>query len=211
MDKSILSEELKFFPEAHPLVGKWQKYVTAVQEAFGQELTLDRKVVLACALENTQNRIQQHEAMWETTQPSDIGPFKKFALELVTAVVPSLIAPDIVSVQPMTNRIGEVRYIQYLYGSDKGQTQAGQPFTSPFRKENSDKWYSSELVEEEDIGSSGDSTYTGTLSWLPIRPGTVSFTGSVTAEDDGNGNLVGTGVDGGTINYETGADRKSVV
>jgi len=115
-----------------------------------------------------------------------------------------MIIPDIVSVQPMTNRIGEVRYIQYVYGSDKGQTEAGTSFASPFRKPRSDVWYSSEVVEEEDIGDEGSEEYEGNLSWTPVRPGTVEINvGADTFKDDGNGNFPNLEPDS-FIEYDTG-------
>jgi len=60
------------------------------------------------------------------------------------------------------------------------------------------------------------------LAFLPARPNTVSIVttvgaggagGTVTAVDDGSGNLVGVGISGGTVNYVTGvvADLTYVV
>ena len=49
-------------------------------------------------------------------------------------------------------------------------------------------------------------TFSHTAADFPVNPGTVSIVaGSVTATDDGNGNLAGTGVTSGTVNYATGA------
>jgi hypothetical protein len=59
-------------------------------------------------------------------------------------------------------------------------------------------------VEEEAIGSSGSTTYTGTIDNTPLRPGDLSFTdGTLEIVDDGDGTLSGDG--DGTINYTTGA------
>ena len=59
-------------------------------------------------------------------------------------------------------------------------------------------------VNDEEIGSSGATNYTGTLAHKPIQPKSVSFTdGTQTLTDDGNGNLTGDG--SGTIDYDTGA------
>lgn len=59
----------------------------------------------------------------------------------------------------------------------------------------------------ESIGT-GDGTttsFSGTLSNTPIVPKTVTVTaGDVTGTDDGNGNITGTGISSGTIDYDTG-------
>lgn len=55
-------------------------------------------------------------------------------------------------------------------------------------------------------GNASLTTFSGTYLNIPITTGTfVVKTGSVIATDDGNGNLVGTGVTSGTIDYTTGA------
>src|ERR1700687_2978313 len=50
-------------------------------------------------------------------------------------------------------------------------------------------------------------SFSHSMASKPIQPGTVSISvGAVTATDDGNGNLTGTGISAGsTIDYLTGA------
>lgn len=192
------------YPEANQLVEKWSDNISAVNEAFGQDLSLDRQMVLATTLENTQSALNRANQMFESTQPSDVGPFKKFALELVTAVVPNLIATDLVSVQPMSNRIGEVRYLKYLYGSNKGSVKAGTEFSSAFGLGETSPMYSSEEIDQEVLGASGETNYEGNLAYYPIRPGTIKVTvGGVEVTDNGNGALSGSGVTG-TVDYASG-------
>ncbi len=55
-------------------------------------------------------------------------------------------------------------------------------------------------------GDGATTTFSGTLSNSPVVRNTLTITaGSVTATDDGSGNLTGTGVSSGSINYDTGA------
>ncbi|WJZ23489.1 major capsid protein [Listeria phage LIS04] len=199
-----MSNELfNAYPKADQLLEKWDTNISAVNEALGQELSLDRKIVLASTLQNTQDGINR--ALLETTQASDVGPFKTFALELITAVVPNLIASDIVSVQPMSNRIGEVRYLKYLYGSNKGSVKAGTEFSSAFGLGATEPTYSSEEIDQEIIGAAGQSKYEGNFSYVPVRPGSIKITvGGVEVVDNGNGVLKGTNITG-TIDYQSGA------
>lgn len=63
------------------------------------------------------------------------------------------------------------------------------------------------VVASESVGTGNGSTVTfaHTAAHLSVVPSTVTITaGSVVATDDGNGNLTGTGIAGGTINYGTG-------
>jgi hypothetical protein len=62
-------------------------------------------------------------------------------------------------------------------------------------------------VSSESVGTGNGSTVTfgHTAAHLSVVPGTVTITaGTVVATDDGNGNLTGTGIAAGTINYATG-------
>jgi hypothetical protein len=199
------SDAIKYTP--HMILEKWGSHIEAVAQSFGAELPVDRQVLLASVLENTQRFFHRADRLYETTQPTDVGPFKKFAFELITALIPNLISQDIVSVQPMTNRIGEVRYIKYLYGSNKGSTAAGTEFSSAFQLGTTSVNYSSEVVDAEVLSTTLGTTYNGTFSYYPVRPGTASINvGNATATDDGNGNLTGTGVAAGSvINYLSGA------
>lgn len=72
----------------------------------------------------------------------------------------------------------------------------------------SDKNYSSSTVDNEIVGESSTNTVSTNLQWTPVVPGTVYFSangGTVVGKDDGNGNITGTGITTGTINYTTGA------
>jgi hypothetical protein len=57
--------------------------------------------------------------------------------------------------------------------------------------------------ETEDLGAAGSTNYSGTTSYIPIQPGTISITDDTqTITDNGSGVLSGDG--SGTINYTTG-------
>lgn len=199
-----VNEIMKVNPKSTLLVEKWGERVELVEDVMDKELSFDRKYSLAACLENTQMALQ----LLETTQSSDVGPYKKFALDLITAVVPNLIAHDIVSVQPIDHKVGMINYIKYLYGSQKGNINKGDEITSPLAYSRDEHTYSSEFVEQEVLGADGDTAYTGNLSYVPVRPGTVSITvDAVEITDDGEGGLSATsGLTGAshTINYETG-------
>lgn len=185
------------------LVKKWNKRITATESVLGS-MNMERKVALAVSLENTHNRLKVMEA----TQPSSIGQYKRYALDIVNAVVPNLITYDIASVQAIDNRVGMINYISYKYGRDKGQAKNGQMFASSLNMGQSDANYSSANIDAEVVGEVGNATISTNIQWTPVVPGTFFFEaegGNVVGKDDGQGNIVGDGITTGTINYTTGS------
>lgn len=90
------------FYDTKVLEKKWSNAIRVVESVKGK-MSPEKKGALLHALENTQRRVAYKEA----TNPGNIGQYKKYAVDLVTAVIPNLIAFDLVGVQPMDNKSGE--------------------------------------------------------------------------------------------------------
>ena len=167
----------------------------SVQKKFGKTMDLEKKVALATVLENTRK-------ICEATNSSNI-PSKTFFMDMITGVVPNLIASDIVSTQAMEAKASIVSYLRYVYGTDKGATQAGTMFNNSLYTGRSDMNYSSRLVADEQVLDSVNFEFT------PILPGTVrvELPDGTQYVDNGTGGLVNPldASDVGTINYATGA------
>lgn len=98
-----------------------------------------------------------------------------------------------------------INYMDYNYSKSKGQTEAGDTFASSINMGPSDRNYTSDYVDNEPIGKSGDVNY-GTennpiqLGWWPVK--LESFTveadsGEVIGiADPTTGEISGTGVSG---------------
>jgi hypothetical protein len=168
-----------------------------------------RASLTAHLLENT----YQYMHMVEDTRVANVGVFDKFAMPIIRAVMPNLIATDIVSVQPMDGPVSLIFFLATRYAATKGTATAGQEVQSPLSGHNSQYQYTGEVIDEELLGTGDGSTAAITLTsltWLPIRPGSITVSTTIgssasTASDDGVGNLTGTDVSSGTINYTTGA------
>ena len=185
----------------------WAKRINAVESVNGQ-LPLEKKAAMAVCLENTQSFIKFLESNGTgATQSADIGQFKRFALDLVGAVVPNLIAFDLVSVQAISNRVGMVNFIKYSYGTSKGATDAGTSFGDVLNYGKSDVNYTSTVVDAEEKAKATAAAVTFSLDWANIKPGTVTINhGNVIIKDDGAGALKaasGLSADG-TIDYASG-------
>lgn len=106
----------------------------------------------------------------------------------------------------MLSRVGEIRYLRVIYGSDKAPAKKGNVMFSNYTGGDfSQHTYTSDMIEGETLAADG-STTAFNLSWTPVVPGTVNGTvGSDALTDDGNGKIKLAGSDAGTINYATGA------
>lgn len=192
------------------LENKWRKHSTALRKQM-PNITNERLLSTLQLLENTDRELGlvNKRNMFEATQPVDIGPFKRYAFDIITATMPNLIAEDLVSVQSLQQKIGQAFYIEYLFGTSKGSITKGDTLLSPFTNAPGyNETYSSEHVSNELTGISA-AAQQGNLSFIPVRPGTVSFNvdGEFVA-DDGAGHLQGSGTlssISGTIDYTTGA------
>ncbi len=189
------------------LTEKWSKRISLVESTQGNKpMGLDRKAALAKVLENTQQFLKS--TVVEGVQSSDIGQYKRFALDLVTTMIPNLIAYDLVSVQPIENRVGMINYIKYVYGTAKGATAAGQEYASALNFGTKDPNYTTKNVLDEAQISIDAVAVEFNLAWKPVLPGTVTIKhGDIVITD--NGQNVLTAVAGlaanGTIDYATGA------
>lgn len=196
-------------------------YVKALEEKWarlleGSDLSGYNRGVLAVLMENQSRALQTLD---EDTRTVNVGAFTKFVFPVLRRVFPNLIAPEIVSVQPMTAPIGAVFFLDYIYSDTKGATAAGSVFPRDF-----DRNYSGELVSGEVLAVGDGTNYGGagaslgaTLAYTPVRPldttkGTsvvireVDSTGAVvqSAVDDGAGGFTGDAT-AGSLNYSNGA------
>lgn len=94
------------FPNADILVGRYAKELALIEEALGSDkFDYTRKMVTATCLNNLQEAYANFDKVYgrmdEATQPVDTSFFKRYSINLLSAVLPNLIAPDICSVQPI--------------------------------------------------------------------------------------------------------------
>lgn len=197
------------------LVTKWRPFLEGMRDRTVQE----RYTVGVTAL-MMENQARHLKDMTEETRTTNVGSFTKFIFPILRRVFPNLIANEIVSVQPMTAPVGAVFFMDWIYGTNKGQTTAGTVFPASF-----DRDYTSEYVNGEPLATGNGSAFGGvgtalgaTLGFGPVRPldssrgfkVTISeinaTTGAVvqTATDNGSGGFTGD-VSAGTINYSNGA------
>lgn len=187
------------------LEAKWKRNIAAVKQAM-PTMSADRTLGLALVLENTERELNRALRKFEgTTQVPDVGPFRMHVYDLITAMYPTSIADELVSVQPLTQKVGQIFFLRYLYGSDKGNIKAGTDMLSPWSGAAPYSQYDSENIDDEFFGASGSKDYENYLGYIPVRPGTVSLTtGAATLTDDGSGNILDGTTKVGSVDYKTG-------
>ena len=190
------------------------------QKHAGEKLSESKKLVTAKVLENTNKFLNEAFENSVGTQRSDLGLFKKFALNLTTVALPNLIAHDLVIVHPMSSMSGYVNYVQYTRGSNKGAYVQGDVINDPFRlgsfKNGADgkldtNYTAAKVCEAKAAAEAGE--YKVSLMWTPVVATTVEVVATgATFRDNGegklqemDGNKVKEGGKTGTIDYATGA------
>ncbi len=210
-----------YLKEGEALVKKYDRMVSAVDKAlkesaaFGQGLDSERKMSLAIMLDNVSRNFDANAPRIITesgTQVVDIAKKNEY-LNLVAAVMPTLVAEDVVSVQPLKQKAGVVYYMKHVYDSNRGQIKVGDNISNYIQVgPDADKIpnafdYSSERIEGEQVVQNTESNGSFVLAWLPVVPKSVSFKDNADAAytDDGEGNIVKNGATVGAIDYATGA------
>lgn len=166
----------------------------------GEKLSESKKLMIATCLKNVNSLMNEAFDASMGTQRSDMGMFKKFALNLTNVALPNLIGPDIVLTYPMTAMSGYINYIEYVAASTKGATKQGDLLNSPFALGDVDVNYTSSRVVDE-VVASNQTVFP--LKWNSVVPGTVDIVaGSTRFVDDGKGGLLAVAA-GSTISRRT--------
>tara|TARA_A100001015_G_scaffold263601_1_gene310673 strand:- start:278 stop:1450 length:1173 start_codon:yes stop_codon:yes gene_type:complete len=115
------------------LESRWQDTKTALLEG----LNGNKKSVMAATLENTRKYLSE-SATAGATSAGNVATLNRVILPVIRRVMPTVIANEIVGVQPMTGPVGQihtlrVRYADAFTGTTGGSTTAGEEALSPFK------------------------------------------------------------------------------
>jgi hypothetical protein len=103
----------------------------AAREALTEGLTGNRKVVMDTVLENTKSALMETAAAG-TTSAGNVATLNKVILPVIRRVMPTVIANELVGVQPMTGPVGQIHTLRVRYAEAYGTT-AGEEALSPFK------------------------------------------------------------------------------
>jgi len=114
------------------LESRWQETKTALLEGLGG----NKKSVMGATLENTRKYLSE-TATAGTTSAGNVATLNRVILPVIRRVMPTVIANELVGVQPMTGPVGQihtlrVRYSDTFNAGALGAT-AGEEALSPFK------------------------------------------------------------------------------
>ena len=104
---------------------------SATKEALTDGLTGTKKKVMEVTLENTKRYLSESAAAG-TTQAGNIASLNKVILPVIRRVMPTVIANEIVGVQPMTGPVGQIHTLRVRYAETFAGAIAGDEALSPF-------------------------------------------------------------------------------
>ena len=104
---------------------------TATKDVLLEGLNGNRKAVMESVLENTRKNIME-SASAGATQSGNIAVLNKVILPVIRRVMPTVIANEIVGVQPMTGPVGQIHTLRVRYAETAAGVTAGSEALSPF-------------------------------------------------------------------------------
>jgi len=114
------------------LESRWQDTRTALLEG----LQGTKKTVMAATLENTRKHLLE-SATAGATSAGNIATLNRVILPVIRRVMPTVIANEIVGVQPMTGPVGQIHTLRVRYSDSFDTVVAGEEALSPFKIANS--------------------------------------------------------------------------
>jgi hypothetical protein len=103
----------------------------ATKDALTDGLSGTKKQVMESVLENTKRYIAE-SATAGATQAGNIATLNKVILPVIRRVMPTVIANEIVGVQPMTGPVGQIHTLRVRYAETFDSATAGDEALSPF-------------------------------------------------------------------------------
>ena len=101
------------------------------KDALTDGLTGNKKSVMESVLENTKNYLTESAATG-STMAGNIATMNKVILPVIRRVMPTVIANELVGVQPMTGPVGQIHTLRVRYSEGVTGTAAGDEALSPF-------------------------------------------------------------------------------
>ena len=107
------------------LESRWQDTKTALLEG----LQGTKKSVMATTLENTRKYLSE-TASAGATSAGNVATLNRVILPVIRRVMPTVIANEIVGVQPMTGPVGQIHTLRVRYAETMNDTSAGNTDTT---------------------------------------------------------------------------------
>jgi len=104
---------------------------TTTRETLLDGLEGNKRDVMSSVLENTKHALTE-SATAGASQAGNMATLNKVILPIIRRVMPTVIANEIIGVQPMTGPVGQIHTLRVRYADTSNGATAGQEALSPF-------------------------------------------------------------------------------
>ena len=102
------------------------------KDALLEGLQGNRKASMSVCLENTRKYLAE-AATSGATSSGNIATLNRVILPVIRRVMPTVIANEIIGVQPMTGPVGQIHTLRVRYADSSNEVVAGEEALSPFK------------------------------------------------------------------------------
>ena len=102
------------------------------KEALLEGLTGNRRASMNVCLENTRRSLTE-SATAGATSAGNVATLNRVILPVIRRVMPTVIANEIIGVQPMTGPVGHIHTLRVRYADGSQEVTAGEEALSPFK------------------------------------------------------------------------------
>src|SRR6056300_14108 len=110
------------------LESRWSE----TKDALLEGLQSNKRTVMATTLENTHKYLSE-SATAGATSAGNVATLNRVILPVIRRVMPTVIANEIVGVQPMTGPVGQIHTLRVRYSDTADDATAGEEALSPFK------------------------------------------------------------------------------
>ena len=110
------------------LESRWSE----TKEALLEGLQGNKRSVMATTLENTRKYLAE-SATAGATSSGNVATLNRVILPVIRRVMPTVIANELVGVQPMTGPVGQIHTLRVRYSETNDNVTAGEEALSPFK------------------------------------------------------------------------------
>jgi Major capsid protein Gp23 len=110
------------------LNGRWAE----TKQALLEGLSGTKKSVMGVTLENTRKYLMESPTAGATSA-GNVATLNRVILPVIRRVMPTVIANELVGVQPMTGPVGQIHTLRVRYADNSNSTVAGEEALSPFK------------------------------------------------------------------------------
>ena len=206
------NKELQDQTRVNKFESQYGEYIEAVAESMEEKYNYQWT-------NNDSIAFGEYAENWEAFKPvleSDmttrelIGPALSSNMGIIAMSYAGLPIQNLASVQPLNDEAGTVYYRRNVAETTRAGVTAGDELVGSTGKVNQSigNYVSENATNTQAIADTAVLTYTAELG-LDVKPGkvTVDLAGKIKGFDDGEGHIIGVGIDGdaSVVNYATGA------